>query len=588
MGAKVRVRSLFRRLWEVAMPERRWVRYVQTAGWLALIVVAAIAGIGGADANGRMVQGAQEFNITAILQALGYSAAAYTLRAICDYFSSRLMGVYGADVKCRMSDFTCKRLAQVQYAWLERQQTGDLLSRVNENLRTASGYITTHMPSLVSLMITSVFSITYLFSRDWRMGAVFLGLAPLVVWLQAVLSKPSEKAYKAKFAAEGRRATQAQDAVTNLSTVRVYGLENEMEKRYRARFADVWKTSKTANRIALFPMIGQIPISVVPAVVVTLIGIWLVFQGQFTIAGLITIIALMEPLSEVMWKLPERFRGIREASAASQRIYEIWDAPQERSQIGLPLEMENDETLYMEQVSFGYDAQTQVLKEFSMTLRQGEKVALVGRSGCGKSTVLKLVAGLYQPTAGRIAMWGCDTAQLAPTALRAHMAYITQDTYLFPESIRDNILLGAQGSNQSDVDMAAQHAGLEFTHDWPQQLDTQVGERGAQLSGGQKQRVSIARALIRDTPLVLLDEATSALDTVMEKQVQGALEELLKDRTALIVAHRLSSVRHADRILVMEDGRVVEEDTHDALMAQNGLYATLFRDQAQEKGEGAA
>jgi subfamily B ATP-binding cassette protein MsbA len=288
--------------------------------------------------------------------------------------------------------------------------------------------------------------------------------------------------------------------------------------------------------------------------------------------------ALLTTLSPTR-RLAEVHTGIQQGLSAAQRIFGLLDtAPAVVNLPGArPLPALADRILY-EHVSFAYQEGRPVLEDVGFELRRGETVALVGASGAGKSTTMDLLARFYEPTAGRITLDGRDVRGGTIESLRAQLGIVTQETFLFHDTVRANIGYGLAGAGDDAIRAAAAAAHAhEFIVRMPSGYDTVIGERGARLSGGERQRLAIARALLRNPPILLLDEATSSLDMESERMVQMALERLMRDRTVLVIAHRLSTVRRADRIVVLDQGRVVECDTHPRLMEQDGVYRRLYR-----------
>jgi subfamily B ATP-binding cassette protein MsbA/ATP-binding cassette subfamily B protein AbcA/BmrA len=290
----------------------------------------------------------------------------------------------------------------------------------------------------------------------------------------------------------------------------------------------------------------------------------------------------------------ERFLAVlkqmRETIPAVERLFEILDASAERSPERAgehPFEVQaKAPAVALEQVRFGYDDQNPILDGLSFQVLQGETVALVGPSGSGKSTVLRLLCGFYESQEGRISVYGNPLDQCSPSDARAHLSFVAQESYLFPTTIGENIAYGRRGVTRDEIVAAAVMANAhDFILEQPEGYDTLVGERGTRLSGGQRQRIALARALLKDAPLLLLDEPTSALDTQSEALVQDALDRLMEGRSVLVVAHRLSTIREADRVLVLDAGSIVESGTHEQLMQDETLYKRLYLRQASvERG----
>ena len=326
-------------------------------------------------------------------------------------------------------------------------------------------------------------------------------------------------------------------------------------------------------------------LSFIPFVMPLAIGSFLISRGQMTVGSLLAFINLLNNVTWPLGQLPNLYGSYKGALAGLGRIYEVIDLEAERQRRGLCRRRSTGALL--RRSSFSY-TDKEVLKDLSFTVTKGETVALVGPSGGGKSTIFKLITGLYQPSSGRIELFGHPLETWNLEAVRKEMAVVAQDTYLFPTTIRENIALGQEDVSMEEIIAAAKQANAhDFILELPEGYDTMVGERGARLSGGQRQRIAIARAILRDAKLLLLDEATSALDTESELLVQQALNQAMTQRTTVVIAHRLSTIKNADRILVLDGGTIVEEGCHDELLKANGVYARLYnRNFIEQDAEG--
>jgi len=312
-----------------------------------------------------------------------------------------------------------------------------------------------------------------------------------------------------------------------------------------------------------------------------------VLAGRLTAGELVAFIFYAFNISRSVGGMSRLYAQFNSAAGASERLFELLDTVPEIEDGPEAVELPPVRgAVRFEHVAFHYDARKPVLHEIDFTVRPGETIALVGPSGVGKTTLLNLLPRFYEPIAGRILVDGYDLRQVQLRSLRRQIAVVPQETYLFGTTIRENIRYGKLDATDAEIEAAARAANAhEFIAALPEGYQAKVGERGVKLSAGQRQRVAIARALLKDAPILMLDEATSALDSVSEALVQEALEHLMQGRTTFIIAHRLSTVQHADRILVLDKGRIVQEGTHDTLFAREGLYRELallqFRDTAE-------
>lgn len=384
---------------------------------------------------------------------------------------------------------------------------------------------------------------------------------------------------------DGKQLSRAVDSLLNYETVKYFTAEAREAKRYGDAARTYAEAAvKSENSLALLN-IGQSLITNLMMAGAMAYTIWGWSNGQFTVGDLVLVNTLLMQLFRPLDLLGMVYRTIRQGLVDMAAMFELIDTPAEIVDVpGAPALNISQPSVEFQNVDFGYDADRQILHGLSFKVEPGQTLALVGPSGAGKSTIARLLFRFYDPQGGRILIGGQDIAKVTQASLRAAMGIVPQDTVLFNDTIGYNIGYGREGATQADIERAAHGAAIgTFIESLPKGYETEVGERGLKLSGGEKQRVAIARTLLKNPPLTIFDEATSALDSATEAEILTTLKSLAEGRTTLVIAHRLSTVTHADSIIVLDKGRVAEQGSHRDLLRQGGLYAAMWERQAQER-----
>jgi len=477
-------------------------------------------------------------------------------------------------------------LLRLPLPWFTRNKVGQVISRILNDTNTAKAVVTELVTRSLWSAAQVIATIVGMFVLSWKLSLASLVVAPLAIGaLQPVLRK-LRRGYRRLGNDQGELTSLVQEVVSGVRLIKSYGAEPREEARFVARNAAFARGYVRIGRLSLLSSPVTETLGTFTAVAVLWYGAHLVLIEESLgsselIVFLVWVMRLLQPLKQLSQVQP----AAQQSLASAERIFDILDAPAEtatdRGTIASPV-FERD--IRFEQVSFAYDAGAEALREVSFTANKGQVIALVGASGAGKSTLVDLIPRFIEPTGGRITMDGVDLRQIRLEGLRALTGIVSQDTVLFNDTVRANIAFGRQHASQDQLDAAASAANaLAFIEALPDGWDTNLGERGTRLSGGQRQRLAIARALLSDPPILILDEATSALDAESERLVQEAIDRLLEGRTVFVIAHRLATIQHADRILVFDQGRLVEEGTHEALRAAGGAYARLHAMQFDQR-----
>jgi len=507
----------------------------------------------------------------------------FAVRGFAEFGATYSMRYVGRQVVKHLRRQLFERLLVMPVQHFQHQSSGELISRLTYNVEQVANAATDGFSVLVRDTLTIVVLLGWMLYLSVSLTLAVLAIAPFVVLVVKVVARRFRKISHRIQGNMSDVTHVTQEVIEGHRVVRIFGGETYE----RGRFDTINERNRHLHmrmegvKAAYVPLIQFIIALVLAFIIWTATSDVLgeqVTAGTF-VSFLTAILLLLTPVRRLSMINATLQRGI----AAGQSIFAVLDQEAERDAGHTPMERARG-SLRFERVSFRYEPQgPDVLRDVNLEIRPGESIALVGRSGSGKSTLVNLLPRFFRPTRGRILLDGHDLEDLRLRDLRRQIAYVGQNVTLFADSVAANIAYGRMGATPDEIRAAAEAAhALEFIERLPQGFDTEVGENGALLSGGQRQRIAIARALLRDAPLLILDEATSALDNESERMVQSALEHLMRTRTTVIIAHRLSTIERADRIVVLDAGQVEEIGTHAELLAQDGLYTHLYRLQFRE------
>ncbi len=512
------------------------------------------------------------------------------VKGVAAFGQNYLMGMVGQRMIADLRRATFDKLVELSPAYYARRSSGDIQSRVSGDVWAVDSAITGAIPSYVRDGLTVVVMLANCFVLDWKMSVIVFGVIPVTLLPVIRLTKRLKRVTKQAAETAGSLSSRVQEVLHGMRVVQAYG----MERHESERFGDVVKAYVRAMRRGYLVRSFTSPLMEVMAAAGISAAIWWVggqiVAGQIEPAKFFSFIAAVMLLYQPVKQLGRMGQTAIAGATAAERIFEILDAESPVRDDGTRTLAPLQRSIRFDHVTFSYDGVRTVLDGFDLEIRKGEVVALVGASGGGKTTVANLVPRFFDPTAGRVLIDGVDVREGTLASLRAQIALVTQETVIFNTTVRANVAYGKPDATPQEVERAARLADAhDFVSRLPQGYDTPVGERGGQLSGGQRQRLAIARAFLKDAPILILDEATSALDAETEREVQRSLDKLVAfereaRRTVLVIAHRLSTIRNADRIVVISGGKVVEIGSHEELVARGGEYARLHRIYEGEEG----
>lgn len=506
----------------------------------------------------------------AVLLFLFYAVVTYLRTYIADHLAQAMIFDVRRDL--------FQHLQKLPVDFFQKYRTGAISSRLITDVSMAQNFVGLAGTNLF-MDLTSLGSITFVvFYMNWKLGLVTYCALPFYVILQKRVGQRMRKNSK-----EARRRMEMiegdlHETVSGISEVKSFTFEGQETKRFLLRCRSYLEVLYENIRTYSFSIGATAILTRIPPVLVIWAGGHMVLRGDLTVGSLMAFYAYLEMIYNPLARLSELNIQLANSRVAIDRLFEFFDLEPEAKHDGAPpLAVQRGEILF-QNVSFGYRPGASALRDISLRIAGGQRIALVGASGAGKSTLIKLLIRFYEPWKGTIAIDGQEIRHISLSSLRTQIALVQQDLTLFSGTVKDNIRVGKPDATRKEILHAAELANaLEFIEELPDGLETEIGERGVKLSGGQKQRIAIARAFLKNAPILVLDESTSNLDPPSERLVHEALERLMEKRTTIIIAHRMSTVVYADRILVFHQGEIVQEGSHEELLRQTGgQYHRLY------------
>ncbi|MBI4634610.1 MAG: lipid A export permease/ATP-binding protein MsbA [Deltaproteobacteria bacterium] len=510
----------------------------------------------------------------------------YLLKGICSYAQTILMSFIGQRVVADMRNTLYDRIQMQSLSFFTKNPTGILMSRITNDVGYIQGTVSEAVTSLLKDSFTLLGLVFVIFYRDWQLAIIAMFVFPLTIYPIAKFGQKMRKVATRTQVTWGSLATILQETISGTRIVKAFGMERYESRRFAGENEHLFRLAMKSVSISavsspFMEFLGGIGIAAI-----VFYGGYQVIQGYSTPGTFFSFLTALIMLYEPVKRLTNVNNTIQQGIAGAERVFEIIDMVPEIKSAENAVTLPRIRTgIAMKNVSFRYE-DTPVLKNINLSIRAGEAVAFVGMSGGGKTTLVNLIPRFYDVTSGAIQIDGHDIRNVTVESLRAQIGIVTQQTILFNDTVKNNIAYGDIKKSDDDIVRASMAANAhDFIMNLPKGYDTIIGEQGTKLSGGERQRISIARALLKNAPILILDEATSSLDTEAEIEVQGALENLMKGRTTLMIAHRLSTIRNADRIIVIVNGEIIEEGTHESLLAKNGEYARLYQLQFKDEGQ---
>ena len=527
----------------------------------------------------EMLSGRQVLFGSFLLQFLIYTVVG----TIAAFLQSAAASRYAVAVCTEYRDLVGEKLYRTDYKYFDANYSATLLNTVIGDLGEIASFLETVLPDMIASFIGIFTYAVYIGETNLGLLMVILITYPLIFWIAGKLVKRI-RGLQANYRQKTDVMAQiAQDAVSGILVLRSFGIEEVFRKKMHKASVELVENEEKRTQITNTAIVVRKLIQWLPNIISAVYAVWLVSRGAVSLGGLVGFILILSKFVDAYTGLPFAMVDASTGMVSVDRVEKILSAEEEPSGEGCAdaVTRAAENVIAFDQVDFSYHENVPVLQGLTFSVKKGENVAFVGESGGGKSTIFRILCGFYEKTGGEYRIFGRPIEEWNREALREQIALVSQNVFLFPTTIAENIAYSKPGTTREQIEEACKKAQIhEFIQILPEGYETMVGERGAILSGGQKQRIAIARAILKNAPVLLLDEPTSALDVETESEIQEAIRTVMAGRTCITIAHRLSTIQNADRIYVLKQGQIAECGTHEELLATGGAYAAMYGEEA--------
>lgn len=536
------------------------------------------------DEGGKLIileDGTVKVDFAGMARLLVLLGAVYLLSSLFTYIQGRISAKLSQKTVYRMRGDLFRKIEKLPIKYIDNHPHGDIMSRMTNDIENISNTVSNSVTSLISGIITIIGAFSLMLYHSWQMTLVALVTIPLTVLVTTKLTKYVRRYFMRQQQLLGAINSQVEESVTGYKTVVAFGHENEIKDEFN-RTGDELRTAGIKAEIfggvmgPLMNIIGNVGF-----LLIVICGALFTMKGLIGITTIYVFIQYSKQFTRPINEVANQYTSILNAITGAERVFEITDQNDETDEgkkVLLPADIKGN--ISFRNICFSYVQSEPVLKNFNLEISSGQKIAIVGKTGSGKTTIINLLTRFYETDSGKILLDGTDIREITKASLRRNIAIVLQDTVLFSDTVGANIRYGRPEASEAETEAAAKAAKAhDFITRMPEGYDTVLDESGGNISQGQKQLLTIARAILADPKILILDEATSSVDTRTEMDIQSAMINLMQGRTTLIIAHRLSTIRDADKIIVLDDGRIVEAGNHNELIAAEGVYYGLYMSQ---------